>query len=43
VTECTRVKTQTNIPKNIVEVQEFLESKNMLSSKGESMFAVNNI
>jgi hypothetical protein len=33
----------TNIPKNIVEVQEFLLSKNMLSSKGESMIAVNDI
>lgn len=34
---------QTNIPKNIVEVQEFLVSNNMLSSKGESMIAVNDI
>jgi len=34
---------QTNISKNIVEVQEFLVSKNMLFSKGKSMIAVNDI
>jgi hypothetical protein len=33
----------TNIPKNIIEVQEFSLSNNMLSSKGESMIAVNDI
>lgn len=30
-----------NITKNIVEVQEFLRSENILSSKGESIVAVN--
>jgi len=35
--------TQTNIPKNIVEVQEFFVSNNMLSSKGKSMISVNDI
>jgi hypothetical protein len=39
VTESTRVERY----KYIFEVQEFLLSKNMLSYKGESMIAVNDI
>lgn len=34
---------QKNIPKNVVEVQEFLQAENIISSKGESMVAVNDI